>query len=347
MDGWVYAGKLLDGASRRTTNIEVSSVGVGIGPFKRTMYPWSLISDVAIDGPSSKTSRITATRLATLGVFALAAKKSTAETLVIITLTSGQIITVMFLRKSEPEVHAIFTPHLGRIPKLAEPVATISPCPISSESQIEQLKDLSELLEKGMIDNQEFLDLKSKILHHSAMPTAPAPIDTAAPVVTVLLDEKTYQKGLQFINSKLLSGEHLVGKIQGIIYVNPSRQRFGCIVVTNHRLHFRGNKLAISFEKQITETFNLSAITDPVFIENAGLMPGSEMYGESAKFSFNYNERSILFWLLIQTPRGVEDNLSFKNSFFSAYELALASNNAESSTNEIGEMSDENGQPGG
>jgi len=344
MDGWVHAGQLLNGASRRTTNIEVSSVGVGIGPFKRTMYPWSSISDVTIDGPSSKTSRVTATRLVTLGVFALAAKKSTSETLAIITLTSGQIITVMFTKKSEPEVRAIFTPHLGRISKLAEPAATVNFSPISSESRIKQLKDLSELLEKGLINNQEFLDLKSEILNDSAMPNEPAVIDSVVPMETThtedtaeyspVVDAKNYQKGLQFIKDMLLPGERLVGEIEGMIYISPSRLRFGCIVVTNQHLHFRGGKLVASFEKQITESFNLSAITAPVFIKNAGLIPGCEMYGEAAQFSFNYNERYILFWLLRQATRQHDENIKFNASFISAHQLAHTRDDAGGHTNE-------------
>jgi ribosomal protein L7/L12 len=169
----IHAGELLNGSSKKPTNIEVSVVGVGIGTFKRTMHPWSTISDVTIDGPSSNTSRVTATRLVTLGVFALAAKKSTSETLAIITLTSGQVITVMFTKKSEPEVRAIFAPHLGRIAKRAEPApSTIfnpvqTPNPILAKSKTEQLTDLGELLEKGLISESEFLDLKSEILNVS------------------------------------------------------------------------------------------------------------------------------------------------------------------------------------
>ena len=177
----VYFADLLDGSSRRPTNIEVSIRGFGIGfGFKKlTTHPWSAISDITIDGPSSNTSRVTATRLMTLGVVALAAKKSTSETLVIVTLTSGQVITVMFTGKSEPEVRAIFAPHLGRISKSVEAVATINPSSNATESKTEQLKDLSELLEKGVINNQEFLDLKSEIVNNSAVPIESTQIDSA------------------------------------------------------------------------------------------------------------------------------------------------------------------------
>lgn len=342
MDGWVHAGQLLIGASRRTTNIEVSSVGVAIGPFKRTMYPWSSISDITIDGPSSKTSRITATRLVTLGVFALAAKKSTAETLVIITLTSGEIITVMFTKKSEPEVRAIFTPHLGRISKLDEPVETITSNPISSESRIKQLKDLSELLEKGLINNQEFLDLKSDVLNDSTMPNEPAVIDSEVTIETThtedsaeyspFVDIKNYPLGLQYIKDTLLPGERLLGEIEGHYVVNPTRHRLGCFAVTNHRLHFRGNK--VPFERPIVKTFNLSAISDPVFIENAGLIPGVEIMGESARLAFSYDQKIEVFWLYRQLPRQHEENIKFNASFISAHQLAHTRNDAGGHTNE-------------
>ena len=186
----VYFADLLDGSSRRPTNIEVSirGFGIGLGFKKLTTHPWSAISDITIDGPSSNTSRVTATRLMTLGVVALAAKKSTSETLVIITLTSGQVTTVMFTGKSEPEVRAIFAPHLGRISKLAEAVATMNPSSIATESKTEQLKDLSELLEKGMINNQEFLVLKSEIINNSAVPIEQTQIDSAVPIEQTQID---------------------------------------------------------------------------------------------------------------------------------------------------------------
>jgi len=195
----VHAGELLNGSSKKPTNIEVSVVGIGVGAFKRTMHPWSTISDVAIDGPSSHTSRVTATRLVTLGVFALAAKKSTSETLVILTLTSGQVITVMFTKKSEPEVRAIFAPHLGRIAKQTTPVVTtnLNPVqvqvPISTKSKTEQLMDLGELLEKGLISESEFLDLKTEILNVSAAQieqTPVADISTTSRYVSIRITQK-------------------------------------------------------------------------------------------------------------------------------------------------------------
>ena len=342
MDGWVHAGQLLNGASRRTTNIEVSSVGVGIGPFKRTMYPWSSISDVTIDGPSSKTSRVTATRLVTLGVFALAAKKSTSETLVILTLTSGQMITVMFTKKSEPEVRAIFTPHLGRISKLAEPAATVNLSPISSESRIKQLKDLSELLEKGLINNQEFLDLKSEILNDSAMPNEPAVIDSVVPIETTqtedtaeyspVVDKKNYPLSLRYIKDMLLPGERLVGEIEGRYVVNPTRHRFGCFVVTDRRLHFHDHKQLLS--KRFYKTFDLSAIQAPFFTANYGLIPGSEFFGDSARLAFSYDQKIEEFWLYRQLPRQHDENIKFNASFISAHQLAHTRDDAGGHTNE-------------
>ena len=150
-----HDGQLLVGSSKKQTNIEVSAEGVGIRQgLKIVVTPWSSISEITIDGPSSKTSRVTATRLVALGVFALAAKKSTSETLVIITLNSGQVVTVMFTKKSEPEVKAIFAPYIGRIAKQAEPVMT----------KTELLKDLNELYKEGLISDIEFLNLKNEIM---------------------------------------------------------------------------------------------------------------------------------------------------------------------------------------
>ena len=115
MLGNIHSGFLVNGSSKKSVNIEISPAGIVIGVIKKMGIPWSSLSDVAIYGPSSNTSRITATRLMALGVFALAARKSTSETLVIFTLQSGESVTVIFSKKTELQVRAIFAPYIGNI----------------------------------------------------------------------------------------------------------------------------------------------------------------------------------------------------------------------------------------
>jgi hypothetical protein len=170
----IFQGEHLIGGSRTPTNIEVSGSGFGIGVFKRAMYPWDSISDISIQGPGSKESRVTATRLLALGVFAIAAKKNTSETLVIVTLGSGQVLTVMFSKKTDPEVRAIFAPHMSKISNLQQTlkesrqpsvvsytVESTDKAPNLPKTRTEQLKDLISLLERGLIDENEFRDLKT------------------------------------------------------------------------------------------------------------------------------------------------------------------------------------------
>ena len=167
----IYQGELIVGGSRKPTNVEVNEEGVGIGAFKRTVYPWSEISEVIIDGPQSRQSRVTATRLVALGVFALAAKKNTTETLTVISLKSGQVITVMFNRKSELEVKAIFAPFKGLMNarivnhRVEAEIALQTDNSKTSKSRTEQLRELSELLDRGLIDQNEFMDLKTELLN--------------------------------------------------------------------------------------------------------------------------------------------------------------------------------------
>ena len=86
----IHAGEIVNGSSRRPTNIEVNETGIAVGAFKRVMNPWSEVMAVEIFGPDSQTSRVTATRLAALGILAFAFKKSTTETLVVLSLKSGE-----------------------------------------------------------------------------------------------------------------------------------------------------------------------------------------------------------------------------------------------------------------
>jgi hypothetical protein len=170
----VYQGETVRGGSRMPTNIEVNETGIGIGVLKKTMHPWSSISEITIDGPESRQSRVTATRLATVGVFAFAAKKNTSETLVIITLKSEEVITVVFNKKAEPEVRAIFAPHLRKITNINQSssqtnqVASVSVTPQTPKSKAEQIKEIGELYDRGLIDLNEFQDLKLEILQASS-----------------------------------------------------------------------------------------------------------------------------------------------------------------------------------
>ena len=173
----IHQGELVNGSSRRPTNIEVNETGIAIGAFKRTMHAWSEISEVIIDGPQSHQSRVTATRLVAIGVFALAARKNTTETLVTICLKTDQVITVMFNKKSEIEVKAIFARYAGRLstPGANQSIPNKNVLPVesskTSKSRTEQLNDLFVLLDRGLIEEHEFLDLKSEILRTSGATT--------------------------------------------------------------------------------------------------------------------------------------------------------------------------------
>ena len=210
----VHQGEMLSGSSRRPTNIEVNETGIGIGAFKRTMHPWSEISEVAIDGPETSQSRVTATRLVTLGVLALAAKKTTSETLVIVTLRSGEVITMMFNKKTEPEVKAIFAPHLRKISANQDKPVTASPKPLQnkpiqpSKTRIEQLRELRDLLERGLIDENEFRDLKSELFQSNndeAQPFLSEEQDTknqssaALPPRPLICDGDIDEQGVEYV----------------------------------------------------------------------------------------------------------------------------------------------------
>lgn len=168
MEFAIYSGDLIRGTLRTPTNIEVSSKGFGVGIGRRTQHPWSTIRSIDIHGPSSATSRVTATRVATLGVFALAAKKSTTETVVIVTLTSGTNITVAFRKKTEPEVRSIIAPFLGEINKSTQlpKTAAISKQTTNSnisKSKADQILEIGELFKQDLIDKAEFEELKAEI----------------------------------------------------------------------------------------------------------------------------------------------------------------------------------------
>ncbi len=170
----IHAGETVNGSSRRPTSIEVNETGIAVGAFRRVMNPWSEVKSIEIFGPDSQTSRVTATRLAALGVLAFALKKSTTETLVVVSLKSGGTQNLMFLKKSEPEVRALFSPFISRVS--GDSVKTIDETDPNGAvvshrqtiSKTAEIRELVDLFEKGFIDESEFKDLKMSVINGTA-----------------------------------------------------------------------------------------------------------------------------------------------------------------------------------
>ena len=125
-------------------------------------YLWKDVSELSVEGPDALQKRITATRILATGIFALAFKKKTGETFTFISFSNGrEPLILKFLKKSEPEVKAIFAPFKNQISQQAiSEISTVE----KTEDVTEQISKLGGLFEKGLITEQEFKASKAKIL---------------------------------------------------------------------------------------------------------------------------------------------------------------------------------------
>jgi hypothetical protein len=100
---------------------------------------------------------VTATRLLTLGVFALAAKKKTGESYAFLTLSDGTAVVIEFPKTSHAQLRAIFAPYVGKISSQA-----LEEKP--TQSTADQLKEFASLLEQGLITEDDYQAAKNQLL---------------------------------------------------------------------------------------------------------------------------------------------------------------------------------------
>jgi len=154
----IYTVAIVKGKKKTTTNIQFDSDGFTLGTFRtKESHRWDSLKGLELDGPDNVNSRITATRLLTLGVFALAAKKKTGESYAFITLEDGSPVVIEFPKTSHVQLKAIFAPYVGKISTEA-----LDDKPV--QSSIEQLKEFASLLEQGLITQEDYDAAKKQIL---------------------------------------------------------------------------------------------------------------------------------------------------------------------------------------
>ena len=154
----IYTIAIVKGKKKTTTNIQLDEEGFTLGTFRtKETHRWDSLKELELDGPDNVNSRITATRLLTLGVFALAAKKKTGESYAFITLADGSPVVIEFPKTSHVQLKAIFAPYMSKISTQA-----IEEKP--AQSSAEQLKEFASLLEQELISQEDYDAAKKQIL---------------------------------------------------------------------------------------------------------------------------------------------------------------------------------------
>lgn len=173
LGGWSGHTKTYTGMSKQIFTVDSS--GIGLRGFRQLfVIPWDQIVDVEIEGPEQASKRVTATRVLALGVFALAARKKSKMSVIIVRLRSGEEAVFQSEKMTPPEVRARLAPILSQL-RVTEmqhssqvqttatathpPSAAVAPLSVADE-----IRKLAELREAGLLTEEEFLQQKSKLL---------------------------------------------------------------------------------------------------------------------------------------------------------------------------------------
>lgn len=177
-----------------TNNLAIGPGGVAYRGFKEIFsIPWSEIAGLTVEGPEQAAKRITATRLVTLGVFALAAKKVSKSAVLIVDLHSGEQVVFHTEKLTAAELKGKLAPINSRIqvaakrkaelaaadsapaaaasiPELAAansapaaPAATPAPTP-SGFSVADEVMKLKQLCDQGILTEEQFAAQRDKLL---------------------------------------------------------------------------------------------------------------------------------------------------------------------------------------
>ena len=138
--------------------------------------PWSQVADLTVDGPEQASNRITATRLLTMGVFAVAAKKTSKSAVLIIDLHSGEQAVFHTEKLTAPELKAKLAPITSQIHVAAKRKAELTAAntaPVASSpdsapagfSVADELMKLKQLCDQGILTEEQFAAQRDKLLN--------------------------------------------------------------------------------------------------------------------------------------------------------------------------------------
>jgi len=178
LGGWsghpkTYTGKL-------TKIVVIDKSGISLRGLSTIFtIPWDQILDLEVEGPETASKRVTAGRALALGVFALAAKKTTKSAVLIARLRSGEEAIFQTEKFTAAELRAKLAPITSQLRKAnasSSPTAlpaTSSPfftapssngSPAAAVSVADELKKLAELKDAELLTDEEFAGQKAKLL---------------------------------------------------------------------------------------------------------------------------------------------------------------------------------------
>lgn len=175
---WSSVGKATVAVNVRYLNVKTMTKSMGMGTLKlnpeegitwranlgpKVVIPWASIETIDIDGES--TSRMTLTRVVTVGVFALGAKKKKTDTTMVI-VTPTKEFSFEFEKTQPTVVRNKMRPVLSAL-SAASATAIEAPMAVAPSSAVgvpEQIQQLAALRDQGILTVEEFDSKKAELL---------------------------------------------------------------------------------------------------------------------------------------------------------------------------------------
>lgn len=161
--------------------LRIDETGISLRGIKTIFtIPWDQVTDISVDGPESASKRVTAGRVAMLGVFALAAKKKTKSSVILVDTLSGDQAVFETAKALPHEIAPKLAPLANQARKYAAsrqapvsdvsssegPVSVTQPASgaIAPVSIADELAKLGDLRDRGLLTDEEFAAQKAKLL---------------------------------------------------------------------------------------------------------------------------------------------------------------------------------------
>ena len=147
-------------SKQRDGQLYVDESGLKVKAKSGPSVPWKEIHSVAIEGPEQVERRITATRLLLTGPLALGWRRQEKTAFVVVQGEFGEFV-FQINHKLPHEARAEFAPWTTRV----NPPERESETPTAgAANRIDQLRELGELRDRGILTDEEFTAEKMRIL---------------------------------------------------------------------------------------------------------------------------------------------------------------------------------------
>jgi hypothetical protein len=169
MGGYSASPKALTGKFHQNI-LKIDRKGVSLNSIKNIFtIPWSEVVDIEVDDPG-RSKHVTAGRAVLLGPLALAARKTTQNTLILVQLRNGDEVVFHTAKATGAEVRTKLAPVMSQLRKASATTPTPSAPPSSAApasqapNVADQLTSLAALHQAGTLTDEEFAAAKAKLL---------------------------------------------------------------------------------------------------------------------------------------------------------------------------------------